>query len=244
MKTERSKAKLSKAKPVESKTVENKTIEKQNHRKTKPSKAKKNRKPKGLRSAIEATGFEPAASSSRTQRSTKLSHASILIRRCFLFQRFVICKWDYTNHGTLCQPVFLRNFEFHVFSFPKLSFFLSGSLSLHSAPAPVPLLAPVYTPSSFCSCVHSLFLILSLPTLKNGIAGFAGYAVPVFDPKSVSYSSAGLMTFHTMAAIRAPTSGPAMKTHTQARASPPIRRAGPRERAGLTLVPVRPMPSR
>ena len=28
-------------------------------------------------SEVEATGFEPAASASRTQRSTKLSHASI-----------------------------------------------------------------------------------------------------------------------------------------------------------------------
>ncbi len=44
-------------------------------------KAKKNRNPsnKGFRrpcQGIEATGFEPATSASRTQRSTKLSHAS------------------------------------------------------------------------------------------------------------------------------------------------------------------------
>ena len=31
-----------------------------------------------LRKIIEATGFEPTTSASRTQRSTKLSHASIL----------------------------------------------------------------------------------------------------------------------------------------------------------------------
>ncbi len=29
---------------------------------------------------VDATGFEPAASASRTQRSTKLSHASIIIQ--------------------------------------------------------------------------------------------------------------------------------------------------------------------
>ena len=34
----------------------------------------------GLR--VEATGFEPTASASRTQRSTKLSHASIISFQC------------------------------------------------------------------------------------------------------------------------------------------------------------------
>ena len=31
---------------------------------------------------VEATGFEPTTSASRTQRSTKLSHASIFTNRC------------------------------------------------------------------------------------------------------------------------------------------------------------------
>ena len=38
-------------------------------------------------SLVEVTGFEPATSASRTQRSTKLSHASL-----FCFQLFVCCS--------------------------------------------------------------------------------------------------------------------------------------------------------
>ena len=40
-----------------------------------------------LKALVEATGFEPATSASRTQRSTKLSHASL-----FCFQLFVCCS--------------------------------------------------------------------------------------------------------------------------------------------------------
>ena len=40
-----------------------------------------------LKLLVEATGFEPATSASRTQRSTKLSHASL-----FCFQLFVCCS--------------------------------------------------------------------------------------------------------------------------------------------------------
>lgn len=40
---------------------------------------------------IEATGFEPTTSASRTQRSTKLSHASLL------------CTSYYRASGAICQ---------------------------------------------------------------------------------------------------------------------------------------------
>ena len=39
--------------------------------------------PTGLKSSIEATWFEHATSASRTQRSTKLSHASMFLSVCF-----------------------------------------------------------------------------------------------------------------------------------------------------------------
>ena len=42
----------------------------------------------GLYQSVDATGFEPATSASRTQRSTKLSHASIFMKHiCCLSNR-------------------------------------------------------------------------------------------------------------------------------------------------------------
>lgn len=38
-----------------------------------------------LKLLVEATGFEPATSASRTQRSTKLSHASLFCFSCLCF---------------------------------------------------------------------------------------------------------------------------------------------------------------
>ena len=56
---------------------------------------------------VEATGFEPAASASRTQRSTKLSHASI-------FHLSVVtrdCKNYYIHFGGICQHFFQKSFK-------------------------------------------------------------------------------------------------------------------------------------
>ena len=61
----------------------------------------------GIPSSVEATGFEPAASASRTQRSTKLSHASSTARAIIVsFEGFVNKK----------MKVFLnlKNLFFHV----------------------------------------------------------------------------------------------------------------------------------
>ena len=43
-------------------------------------------------SLVEATGFEPAASASRTQRSTKLSHASTVLNIILIHSVFVKIK--------------------------------------------------------------------------------------------------------------------------------------------------------
>ena len=54
--------------------------------------------------SVEATGFEPAASASRTQRSTKLSHASS--RQFFTINRFNRdCKSYYIDFGGICQDI-------------------------------------------------------------------------------------------------------------------------------------------
>ena len=57
------------------------------------------------------------------------------------------------------------------------------------------------------------------------------------------YSST-FTAFQRPTAMMAPTNGPAMNTHTFARASPPAKIAGPIERAGFTDVPVKCMPTR
>ena len=55
------------------------------------------------KNVVEATGLEPTASASRTQRSTKLSHASM--QRCYSIKT-----------GTLCQAFFLIFATFAKFS--------------------------------------------------------------------------------------------------------------------------------
>ena len=42
----------------------------------------------GAFSLVEVTGFEPATSASRTQRSTKLSHTSLFNRRYYIIKHF------------------------------------------------------------------------------------------------------------------------------------------------------------
>ena len=51
---------------------------------------------------VEATGFEPAASASRTQRSTKLSHASMFLRAFAPLD----CKTYFNREAYPCQRFF------------------------------------------------------------------------------------------------------------------------------------------
>ena len=44
----------------------------------------------GLYQSVDATGFEPATSASRTQRSTKLSHASMFMKHFVFPEKFFI----------------------------------------------------------------------------------------------------------------------------------------------------------
>lgn len=61
----------------------------------------KKRTPIGVRFfCVDATGFEPAASASRTQRSTKLSHASLF------YLRLPLSKLHYLNTGPFELQVF------------------------------------------------------------------------------------------------------------------------------------------
>ena len=57
-----------------------------------------------------------------------------------------------------------------------------------------------------------------------------------------NYLLSGSIAFQTIAATTAPARGAAMKTQRSAMAAPLAKKAGPKLRAGLTLVPVKWMP--
>ena len=62
--------------------------------------------------------------------------------------------------------------------------------------------------------------------------------------KPTYYSLSLAITFQRRAAMAPPMNGPTMNTHNCERASPPWKRAGPMERAGLTEVPVKWIPTK
>ena len=61
----------------------------------------------------------------------------------------------------------------------------------------------------------------------------------VLFKKTFYLSAVFLKNIHTRAARAPPISGATINTHTFDNASPPAKRAGPRDLAGLTLVPVK-----